>query len=114
SSAKVQTTNFAWNPDGSGAQQGSARKLLSQTVVLQGRNEDSTSFAYDNYGNLLSETVTARDVGADAIWPPSNRASTVLPPATYGYSSDGYFRTSETHNLSNLPAPVSTRTIAPN
>jgi RHS repeat-associated protein len=110
--AKTQTANYQWWQDSD--PQGSRRKLKSEAITIPsdplGTSEVSTSYSYDsNYGNLLNKTATARDVGTDATWPPQTRGASTMPSTTYGYSSDNYFRTSETDPASH----TSTRTVDP-
>src|SRR5262249_30268694 len=94
--AKKHTSNFAWNTGQPGY-----RRRQSQTLVLRGTQEASSSFSYDQWGNLVSKTSTGRDVPSPT------------PATNYTYTNDKYFVASEARQATTSLSLVSSATTDP-
>jgi RHS repeat-associated protein len=98
--AKVQTTNYGWYPDTGSSPTGANRKLQSETLVLRSATEAASSYDYDGSGNVTGKHVTGRDISGELL-------------ITYTYTSDGYFRSTETKRPTGTVQLVSTVVVDP-
>ena len=102
--AKTSTTNYRWYGDNDPP--GSRRLLRTEELSIKGGVESSAEYWYDTYGNLTKKTTGARDIETAASYPPPNRGLTSLPPTTYVYSTDGYFRVSATNAVNHISSQI--------
>src|SRR6266571_1112918 len=98
--AKVQATNYVWNPDTGTTPTATNRKLQSEALLLRGVLEAQSAYDYVGFGNVSGKHVTGRDISGELL-------------TTYGYTSDGYFRTTETKRPTAAVQYVSTVAVDP-
>jgi Salmonella virulence plasmid 65kDa B protein/FG-GAP-like repeat len=104
-SAKVKTTDYSWYLDN--AATGARRRLQKEELTIHSAVESTNEYAYDQFGNLFTKQITARDIDTGPTFPPPDRGTvTLLPPTSYGYSADGYFQTSVTDSLNHTSSQI--------